>query len=82
MRIRQRFQARTGDIDAQFQQCVDIKRTLGHKVLQGRTLEQLHNYVRAAMFLSGPQEPPEGFRELAEGEILAVPRGLTEIEAL
>ena len=41
-----------GDIDAQFQQCVDIKRTLGHKVLQGRTLEQLHNYVRAAMFLS------------------------------
>jgi hypothetical protein len=38
--------------------------------------------LRAAMFLSGPQPAPEGFRELAEGEILAVPRGLTEIESL
>jgi glutamine amidotransferase len=41
-----------------------------------------HRMLRAAMFLSGPQEAPEGFRELTEGEILAVPRGLTEIEAL
>lgn len=42
-----------------------------------------HKKLRVAMFLSGAQEqPPEGFRELAEGEILAVPRGLTEIEAL
>ncbi|MCA1829815.1 MAG: class II glutamine amidotransferase [Myxococcales bacterium] len=41
-----------------------------------------HRKLRAAMFVSGPQEAPEGFRELAEGEILAVPRGLTEIEAL
>jgi hypothetical protein len=38
--------------------------------------------LRAAMFLSGAQANPEGFRELAEGEVLAVPRGLTEIEAL
>ena len=41
-----------------------------------------HRMLRAAMFLSGPQPAPEGFRELAEGEILAVPRGLTEIESL
>jgi hypothetical protein len=38
--------------------------------------------LRAAIFLSGPQTPQEGFRELAEGEILGVPRGLTEIESL
>lgn len=41
-----------------------------------------HRMLRAAMFLSGPQPAPEFFRELAEGEILAVPRGLTEIESL
>ena len=45
-----------------------------------------HKMLRAAMFVSGAQRgaqgPPEGFRELAEGEVLAVPRGLTEIEAL
>jgi hypothetical protein len=41
-----------------------------------------HKHMRAAMFLSGTQAPPDGFRALAEGEILAVPRGLSEIEAL
>ncbi len=41
-----------------------------------------HKMLRAAMFLSGAQPAPEGFRELAEGEILAVPRGLKEIESL
>ncbi len=41
-----------------------------------------HKMLRAAMFLSGAQKQPESFRELAEGEVLAVPRGLTEIEAL
>ena len=41
-----------------------------------------HKMLRAAMFLSGAQASPEGFRELAEGEVLAVPCGLTEIEAL
>ena len=41
-----------------------------------------HRMLRAALFLSGAQSAPDGFRELAEGEILAVPRGLTEIEAL
>jgi hypothetical protein len=41
-----------------------------------------HRMLRAAMFLSGQQEVPEGFREVAEGEVLAVPRGLVEIEAL
>jgi glutamine amidotransferase len=41
-----------------------------------------HKMLRAAMFLSGAQAAPEGFRELAEGEVLAVPRGLTEIESL
>ena len=41
-----------------------------------------HKRLRAAMFISGAQASPEGFRELAEGEVLAVPRGLTEIEAL
>ena len=41
-----------------------------------------HRMLRAAMLLSGTQVPQEGFRELAEGEILAIPRGLTEIETL
>jgi glutamine amidotransferase len=41
-----------------------------------------HKMLRAALFLSGPQAAPEGFREVAEGEILAVPRGLIEIESL
>ena len=41
-----------------------------------------HKRLRAAMFLSGAQSPLEGFREVSEGEILSVPRGLTEIEAL
>lgn len=41
-----------------------------------------HKMLRAAIFLSGAQAAQEGFRELVEGEILAVPRGLTEIEAL
>ena len=41
-----------------------------------------HRRLRAAMLLSGAQAAPDGFRELAEGEILAIPRGLTEIEAL
>lgn len=35
-----------------------------------------HRMLRAAMFLSGPQPGLDGFRELAEGQILAVPRGL------
>lgn len=41
-----------------------------------------HRMLRAAMVLSGAQPVPEGFRELAEGEILAVPRGLVDIESL
>ncbi|MGZ6142245.1 MAG: hypothetical protein ACXWLM_02850, partial [Myxococcales bacterium] len=41
-----------------------------------------HKTLRVAMLLSGPPEAPEGFRALGEGEILGVPRGLTEIEAL
>jgi glutamine amidotransferase len=41
-----------------------------------------HRMLRAAMFLSGTQAAQEGFREVAEGEILAVPRGLVEIETL
>ena len=41
-----------------------------------------HKMLRAAIFLSGAQAAQEGFRELSEGEILAVPRGLTAIEAL
>jgi glutamine amidotransferase len=41
-----------------------------------------HKKLRAAMFLSGKQEALDGFREVSEGQVLAVPRGLTEIEAL
>jgi glutamine amidotransferase len=41
-----------------------------------------HRMLRAAMVLSGQQPVPEGFRELAEGEILAVPRDLTGIESV
>ena len=35
-----------------------------------------HRMLRAAVLVSGAQPAPEGFRELAEGEILAVPRTL------
>jgi hypothetical protein len=41
-----------------------------------------HRMLKAAMLLSGAQPAPEGFRELNEGEILAVPRGLVAIESL
>ncbi len=42
-----------------------------------------HRRLKAAMFLSGAQQPaPDGFREMAEGEILAVPRDLDGIKAL
>ncbi len=41
-----------------------------------------HRMLRAAIVLSGAQDAPEGFRELAEREVLAVPRGLSEIEFL
>ena len=52
----------------------------GRSVLDPRV--HSHQMLRAALFLSGAQQPQEGFRELAEGEILAIPRGLTEIDAL
>jgi len=41
-----------------------------------------HRMLRAAMVLSGAQSAPEGFRELAERAVLAVPHTLTEIEVL
>jgi len=42
-----------------------------------------HKMLRAAMLLSGAQAAvPDEFRELAERSVIAVPRGLTEIESL
>ena len=42
-----------------------------------------HRILRAALFVSGAQPGAgPGFRELAEGEILAVPRGLSGIEGI
>lgn len=41
-----------------------------------------HRMLRAAIVASGAQAPMEGFRELPEGAVLAVPHGLSEIEAL
>jgi glutamine amidotransferase len=41
-----------------------------------------HRMLRAAIVVSGAQAPLEGFRELAESAVLAVPHGLGEIEAL
>ena len=41
-----------------------------------------HKKLRAAIFASGAQAAQEQFRELAEGEILAVPRDLTDIQAI
>ena len=42
-----------------------------------------HRMLRAALFVSGAQpELSPGFRELADGEILAVPRGLEKIAAI
>jgi hypothetical protein len=40
-----------------------------------------HRILRAAMVLSGAQ-PTEGFREVAEREVIAIPRMLTDIRSL
>ena len=40
-----------------------------------------HRILRAAMVLSGAQ-PSEGFREVAEREVVAIPRSLTDIRSL
>jgi len=39
-------------------------------------------FCRRIAFLSGAQVEAEGFRELAERAVIAVPRGLVEIESL
>lgn len=41
-----------------------------------------HRMLRAAMLVSGPQAAPEGFRELPERAVVAVPRTLVDIAAL
>jgi hypothetical protein len=38
--------------------------------------------LRAAMVLSGAAVAPEGFREVAEREVVAIPRTLTDIRSL
>jgi glutamine amidotransferase len=40
-----------------------------------------HRMLKAAMFLSG-SPPQEGFREVADREVIAIPRTLTEIRSL
>jgi hypothetical protein len=41
-----------------------------------------HRTLRAAMVLSGAPVAPEGFREVAEREVVAIPRTLTDIRSL
>jgi len=41
-----------------------------------------HRMLRAAMVLSGTAGPIEGFREVAEREVVAIPRTLTDIRSL
>src|SRR3954468_9545100 len=41
-----------------------------------------HRMLRAAMVLSAPVAPMEGFREVAEREVMAIPRTLTDIRSL
>jgi hypothetical protein len=41
-----------------------------------------HRMLRAAMVLSGAAVAPEGFREVAEREVVAIPRTLTDIRSL
>jgi hypothetical protein len=41
-----------------------------------------HRMLRAAMVVSGEQPPMEGFRVLAEGAVIAIPRGLASIDTL
>jgi hypothetical protein len=41
-----------------------------------------HRMLRAAMVVSGDQSPQEGFRPLAEGAVIAIPRGLSAIQSL
>jgi hypothetical protein len=41
-----------------------------------------HRMLRAAMVLSGAAGPVEGFREVAEREVVAIPRTLTDIRSL
>jgi len=41
-----------------------------------------HRMLRAAIVVSGDQPAQEGFRPLSEGEVVAIPRGLSEILSL
>jgi glutamine amidotransferase len=41
-----------------------------------------HRMLRAAMVLSGAAAPIDGFRDVAEREVIAIPRTLTEIRSL
>jgi hypothetical protein len=41
-----------------------------------------HRMLRAAMVLSGAAQQTEGFREVAEREVVAIPRTLTDIRSL
>lgn len=54
--------------------CARCEISQGARPLDPRLTE--HRNLRAAVLVSGAQNQPEGFRELAEGEILAVPRDL------
>ncbi len=54
--------------------CARCEITEGARPLDPRVAE--HKNLRAAVLVSGAQKAPAGFRELAEGEILAVPRDL------
>jgi hypothetical protein len=54
--------------------CARCEVAEGARALDPRLPE--HRNLRAAVLVSGAQKAPEGFRELAEGEILAVPRDL------
>ncbi len=54
--------------------CARCEIPAGAGALDPRVTE--HRNLRAAVLVSGPQKDPAGFRELAEGEVLAVPRDL------
>ena len=54
--------------------CARCEVAEGGRALDPRVAE--HRNLRAAVLVSGVQAGPSGFRELAEGEVLAVPRDL------
>ena len=75
-----RTTAKLGAIDGLLP-CARCELEVGSSDLDPRV--NSHRIMRAAVLVSGPQEASlDGFRELTEGEIVAVPRSIADVESV